>query len=167
MAVVVPYEVTGASTEVTVTYKGHSSAPATLALADSAPGLFTGDSTGQGQAAAVNQSGSINSASPPVPVGGIISLFAAGEGQTSAIGVYGKPAATPLPSPVVPVSVTIGGVTVNDLRYIGGAPGEVAGVLQINAVIPPEVTLGGTVPVVIRVGSATSQEGVTIAVSAN
>jgi uncharacterized protein (TIGR03437 family) len=166
VAAIVPYEVTGTSTQVTVTYQGQTSASATIALADSAPGLFTSGSTGQGQAVAVNQNGSINSSSTPVPTGGIISLFGTGEGQSSPAGVDGKPAVAPLPAPVLPVNVTIGGVTVNDLQYVGGAPGVVAGLLQINVAIPASVTPGSAVPVVIRVGEATSQAGVTIAVSA-
>jgi uncharacterized protein (TIGR03437 family) len=81
--------------------------------------------------------------------------------------VDGKPASALPPTPNLPVNVTIGGVTVNNLQYVGGAPGEVAGVLQINVQIPPGVAPGGAVPVVIRVGGAVSQAGVTIAVSAN
>ena len=92
VAAIVPYEVTGTSTQITVTYQGQTSTSATVALADSAPGLFTSGSTGQGQAAAVNQNGSINSLSTPIPIGGIISLFATGEGQSSPAGVDGKPA---------------------------------------------------------------------------
>jgi uncharacterized protein (TIGR03437 family) len=166
VAAIVPYEVTGASAQVTVTYQGQTSTPATLALADSAPGLFTSGSTGQGQAAAVNQNGSVNSSSTPVPIGSVISLFATGEGQTSPTGADGKPAATPLPTPILPVILTIGGVTLNDLQSVGGASGEVAGLDQINAAVPPGVTPGSAVPVVIQVGGATSQAGVTIAVSA-
>jgi len=167
VAAIVPYEVTGTSAQVTVTYQGQTSAPVTVAVAASAPGLFTQGSTGQGQVAAINQNGSINSASAPAPVGSIISLFATGEGQTSPAGVDGKPASDSPPTPNLPVNVTIGGVTVNDLQYVGGAPGEVAGLLQINVAIPASITPGNAVPVVIRVGSATSQAGVTIAVSGN
>jgi uncharacterized protein (TIGR03437 family) len=166
LATIVPYEVTGASAQVTVTYQGQTSASATAALAGSAPGLFTIDSTGQGQAAAVNQNGSINGSSTPVPIGDLILLFATGEGQSSPAGVDGKRATVPLPTPVLRVSVTIGGVTVNDLQFVGGAPGQVAGLLQINVPIPAIVTPGSAVPVLIRVGEATSQAGVTIAVSA-
>ena len=167
VAAIVPYEVTGDSVRVTVTYQGQTSSPVTVRLAGSAPGLFTIGSTGQGQAAAVNQNGSINSSSTPVPIGSIILLFATGEGQTFPAGVDGKPAvAPPLPFPFLPVSVTIGGVTLNSLQFVGGAPGQVAGLLQINAVVPAGVTPGDTVPVTIQVGGATSQAGVTIAVSA-
>jgi len=166
VAAVVPYEVSGGSTQVNVTYQGQTSAAATIALAGSAPGLFTIDSTGKGQAAAVNQNGTINSSSTPAPIGSIISLFATGEGQTMPGGMDGKPATSPLPFPLVPVTVMIGGITLDDLRFVGGVPGQVAGLLQINGVIPAGVTPGSTVPVVIGVGGATSPPGVTIAVSA-
>jgi uncharacterized protein (TIGR03437 family) len=167
VAAIVPYEVTGASAQVTETYQGQTSASLTVPVAASAPGLFTLGSTGQGQAAAVNQNESINTASTPAHIGSIISLFATGEGQTSPAGVDGKPATTPLPTPNLPVNVTIGGVTVNGLQYVGGAPGEVAGLLQINVPIPAGITAGNAVPVVIRVGGAPSQAGVTIAVAGN
>jgi uncharacterized protein (TIGR03437 family) len=163
---VVPYEIASSSAQfVTVTYQGQTSAPAPLALAGSVPGLFTIDSTGRGQAAAINQNGSINSASAPVPIGGFISLFATGEGQSSPQGVDGKPGVAPLPFPTLRVSVAIGGVIANQ-QFVGGAPGGVAGLLQINVPIPAGVTPGSATPVVIRVGDATSQPGVTIAVSA-
>jgi uncharacterized protein (TIGR03437 family) len=167
VAAIVPYEVIGSSAQVTVTYQGQTSSAVTVAVAPSAPGIFTLDSTGKGQAAVVNQNYSINGASTPAPIGSIISLYATGEGQTSPPGVDGKPDSTPLPTPNLPVNVTIGGVTVNNLSYVGGAPGEVAGLMQINVQIPPGVTPGNAVPVVVRVGSASSQAGVTIAVSAN
>jgi uncharacterized protein (TIGR03437 family) len=100
-------------------------------------------------------------------LGSIISLYATGEGQTTPGGVDGKLATAPYPTPNLPVNVTIGGIIVNNLQYVGGAPGNVAGLLQINVAVPAGVTPGSAVPVVIRVGNVTSQTGVTIAVSAN
>ena len=169
VAAVVPYGVTGTSAQVSVTYLGQVSAPVTVAVAASAPGLFTLDSTGKGQAAAVNENHSINTAFTPAPIGSVISLFATGEGQTSPAGVDGKPATTPFPKPNLPVSVTIGGQTISgpQLQYAGGAPGEIAGVMQINVRIPSGITPGSAVPIVIQVGNATSQTGVTIAVAGN
>jgi uncharacterized protein (TIGR03437 family) len=161
---IVPYEVTGATAQVTVAYQGQTSGPLTVAVAGSAPGLFTLNSTGWGQAAAVNQDGSINTALTPAPIGSFISLYATGEGQTSPAGIDGKPASDSPPAPVLPVSVTIGGVTVSNLQYAGGAPGEVSGMLQINVQIPGGVQAGSTVPVSVQIGSASSRGGVTIAV---
>ena len=167
VAAIVPYAVAVGTAQVTVTYQGQISAPVTVAVAASAPGLFTQGSAGQGQAAAVNQNGSINTSSKPVPVGNIISLYATGEGQTTSAGVDGKLATVPYPTPNLPVNVSIGGIVVNNLQYVGGAPGDVAGLLQINVAVPAGVAPGNAVPVVIRVGNVSSQTGVTIAVSAN
>jgi uncharacterized protein (TIGR03437 family) len=50
------------------------------------------------------------------------------------------------------------------LQYAGGAPGEIAGLMQINAVIPQDIQTGNAVPVLVTVGSGISQLGVTIAV---
>jgi uncharacterized protein (TIGR03437 family) len=78
-------------------------------------------------------------------------------------GVDGKPATVPLPRPSLPVSITIGGQPAQVL-YAGGAPGEVAGLMQINVQIPAGIQTGNAVPVVVSVGNVPSQAGVTIAV---
>jgi len=50
------------------------------------------------------------------------------------------------------------------VQYAGGEFGKVAGTLQIDAVVPAGVS-GNAVPVVVQVGSAVAQSGVTIAVT--
>ena len=166
VAAIVPYGVNGPNAEVTATYQGQTTIPVAVAIASSAPGLFTSDSSGIGQAAVVNQDGSLNSGANPAQRGSIVSLFATGEGQTSPTGVDGKPATTPLPTPTLPVSVTIGGQTINgsQLQYVGGAPGLVAGLLQINVQIPSGIQAGSAVPASVQIGNRSSQAGVTISV---
>jgi uncharacterized protein (TIGR03437 family) len=44
------------------------------------------------------------------------------------------------------------------------SPGEVVGLLQVNAVVPQGVGPGSAVPVMVSVGGIASQAGVTIAV---
>jgi len=161
-AAIVPYEVSGPTAQVTVTYQGQTSAPFQVPVLASIPGLFTANSSGTGEVAALNQDSSINSSSNPAAPGSIVTLFATGEGQTSPAGVDGKLAAAPLPKPLLPVSVTMGSIGAY-VAYAGGAPGEVAGVMQVNAQLPAGVT-GPAVPVLLIVGSATSQIGATIAV---
>jgi len=58
-------------------------------------------------------------------------------------------------------AVTIGGVSAQVL-YAGGAPGQIAGLMQVNVVAPSG--LSGAVPVVLTVGGLPSQPGVTVAV---
>lgn len=163
VSAVVPYVISGTTAQVTVTYQGQTTAAFSVPIAPSAPGLFTLDSTGQGQAAAVNQDNSLNTVGTPAKVGDVISLFATGEGATTPAGVDGKPATVPLPRPNLQVSVTIGGQPAQ-LQYVGGAPGIIAGLMQINAVIPSGTATNLTVPVVLQVGNVFSQPGVTIAV---
>ena len=62
-----------------------------------------------------------------------------------------------------PVTVTIGGISAQ-VQYAGGAPGAVAGLTQINAVVPANAPTGPSVPVVIQIGTWQSQAGVTMAV---
>jgi uncharacterized protein (TIGR03437 family) len=60
------------------------------------------------------------------------------------------------------VSVTIGGKSA-EVLYAGAAPGLISGVLQVNVRLPDGIA-SGAVPVEVRVGSASSQPGVTISV---
>jgi uncharacterized protein (TIGR03437 family) len=69
----------------------------------------------------------------------------------------------PYPAPDLPVNVTIGGLPAAT-QYVGGPPGLIAGLLQINAVIPAGVQTGNTVPVALQAGNVSGQTGVTIAV---
>jgi uncharacterized protein (TIGR03437 family) len=158
---VVPYGVSGAAVQVVAQTATGASAPLAVPLAATVPAVFTADSSGKGQAAAVNQDGSVNSASNPAPAGSVIALYATGEGQTSPPGVDGKIGAAPLPRPLAQVAVLLGGVAA-EVQYAGGAPGVVAGVMQVNAVLP--LGLSGNVPVLLIVGGTQSQSGVTVAV---
>ena len=165
VAVVVPYEVNGANAQVTLTYQGKTSAPFSVPIVQSVPGLFTANASGSGQAAALNQDSSINSATHPAAQQSVVQLFATGEGQTTPGGVDGKPISVPYPKPNLPVSVTIGGISAH-VDYAGGAPTLIAGVMQVNATIPAGV-FGSSVPVVVKVGDAQSQANTTIAIAAN
>jgi hypothetical protein len=116
-----------------------------------------------GAAAALNQDGSINTPTNPANASGIVVLFATGEGQTTPAGTDGKLAKAPFPQPNLSVSVTIGSLPAQAV-YAGAAPGGVAGLMQINAIIPASVHAGSSVPLVIRIGSAISAPGVSISV---
>jgi uncharacterized protein (TIGR03437 family) len=66
-----------------------------------------------------------------------------------------------LRTPQLPVSLSIGGQNAKVL-YAGSGLGLVQAILQVEAIIPAGVT--GTAPVVLTVGSASSQPKVTISV---
>ena len=155
---IVPYSIAGrTSTRIVITYKRAASAPITLSVADAAPGIFTIDSSGQG--AILNEDGSVNGPATPAPKGRVVVLFGTGEGATTPFGADGRiiPAdIAQLKRPVLPVTVTIGGVPA-EVQYAGSAPGMVSGMLQVNVVVPDDAPSGTGVPVVVSVGSFQSQ----------
>jgi uncharacterized protein (TIGR03437 family) len=164
VAAVVPYAVSGSAARATVTYQGQVSADFTVPVATTAPNLFTSNQAGWGQAAAINAvDGTVNTPVNAVKIGGYISLYVTGEGQTLPAGVDGKLAASEAAHPVLPVTVTVGGIQAQ-VQYAGGVPGQVAGLSQVNVQIPSGVQPGGYVPVILEVGDRTSGTAVWIAV---
>lgn len=164
LSCVVPYSVTGkTTTQVQIEYKGERSTPVSLQLAAAAPAIFTADSSGKGNAAILNQDGSVNSPNLPAEKGSVVVFYATGEGETDPPGVDGQPAPAVFPKPKLPVWVRIGGIDAQVL-YAGAAPGLVAGVLQVNARIPDTVTPGAAVPLLLTVGTVASRPDVTIAI---
>jgi uncharacterized protein (TIGR03437 family) len=162
--VIVPYEIAGrATTTISLQFGGIASAAWTLPVAASAPGIFTLASSGLGPAAVLNQDNSVNSAANPAPRGSIIQIYATGEGQTSPPGVTGSVTGTDLKTPVQSVKVAIGGQDAF-VQYASSAGAAVAGLFQVNAVVPQSVTPGAAVPIAVSVGGVPSQGGVTIAV---
>jgi uncharacterized protein (TIGR03437 family) len=162
--VIVPYEVANESmTTISLQYGGVVSTAWSVPVAPSAPGIFTTPATGVGQAAVLNQDNSVNGPSNPAARGTVIQIYATGEGQTTPAGVTGSVTGTNLKKPVLPVTVTIGGQNAA-VQYAGSAPDSIAGLLQVNAVVPQSVAPGSAVPIIVSVGGSPSQSGVTIAV---
>jgi uncharacterized protein (TIGR03437 family) len=157
-SVLVPYSLAGrSSASLQVYYQGRPSNIIQLPVNASAPGLFSANSSGKGSAAILNQDKSANSPSHPAPKGSVIVMFATGEGQTNPAGVDGLIAGAVLPKPVLPVSLMIGGM-VAEVQYYGAAPGLVAGIMQVNAVVPASAA-SGTVPVVLTRGERIQSAG--------
>jgi uncharacterized protein (TIGR03437 family) len=161
---IVPYEVGSSGTAtIQVVSNGLPSATWGVPVAASAPAIFAADSTGVGQAAVLNQDNSLNGTTNPAGAGSVIQIFATGGGQTVPASVTGTVAGSSLDTTALPVTVTIGGADA-PVMYHGSAPGEVAGVLQVNAVVPPGIAPGPAVPIFLTVGGKQSQTGATIAV---
>ena len=164
VSAVVPYGIAGQSmTNVEVDFSGATSDLRAVEVGEAAPGIFTRDSSGQGQAAAQNQDGTPNGPSHPAPKGSTIVIFATGAGVTKPASVDGAIAGASPPVPVLPVTATVGGQMAK-VAYAGGAPFEVNGILQVNLVIPEGASSGSAIPLAIQVGTAQSQTGVTIAI---
>jgi uncharacterized protein (TIGR03437 family) len=162
---VAPYNLSGAPAQVFVQYHNQSSTPVNVSVAGVTPAIFTLSGAGTGPAAAINnKDGSVNGASAPAKVGDWVQLYITGAGATNPPSVDGQINAVPLPLPLANVTAMVGGQTAN-VNFAGGAPGLVAGVMQVNVQVPSGITPGSAVPVVVTVGSSNSQNGVTIAVS--
>jgi len=126
------------------------------------PGIFSLNASGSGPGAILNTDYSVNSASNPVAAGGAILVFATGGGAIAGGATDGALAPGIGSLVTQPVTATIGGVTAT-VDYAGPAPGLVNGVMQVNLTVPAGLTPGPQ-PVVITVGAASSQKGITVAV---
>ena len=164
IAAIVPYSVAGrTTTQVQVNSGGRLSIGAAFQVVPASPAFFTFASSGRGPGALLNQDGSLNSATNPAARGSIVVLYATGEGATTPAGIDGKPAIAPLPKPVLPVEVRIAD-QIATLEYAGGAPGLVAGLLQLNVRVPTNI-VGPEVPVTLRIGALASPRSVTLFVN--
>jgi uncharacterized protein (TIGR03437 family) len=132
------------SSSVTITINNQSVQIAQIlaSVADAAPALFAGSN---GQVSAINQDGTLNSPSNPAPQNSILTLFGTGEGVTG-----------------LPFLVSVGGYPCTIL-YAGPA-GAYPGMFQINLQLPGGYFSGGTLPVVVSVGTFTTQSGLTVSV---
>jgi|SRR5579859_153133 len=163
VAAIVPNAVRGQpSANIQVQYQSQSSPAFSIPVSQTAPGLFTVDQTGRGQGAILNQDNTLNGPLNAAPRGSIVVLWATGQGPSNPAWADDELAAAPLPKPVNPVKVTIGGQQ-GEILYAGAAPG-MAAVMQVNVRVPAGIKTGGAVPVVLTVGTASSQPGVTVAV---
>jgi uncharacterized protein (TIGR03437 family) len=137
---VAPWSLTpGKTTQVCVSYNNVNTNCLTWPVVQTAPAVFTVDGT---YAAALNQDGSINSATNPAAVGSIVSVWATGLGPIAPPQAGGTLVQFPLPNNVLAVGVmasySLGipnPVAENDpfaVSYAGPAPDLVAGVSQIN-----------------------------------
>jgi uncharacterized protein (TIGR03437 family) len=164
IAAMVPFGISGKSaTQVQVSYGGAVSNPISESVSATAPGIFSADSSGKGQAAINNSDGSVNSASNPAAPGSYFTLYLTGEGLTNPPGSDGN-VATGVANVNASVSVQIAGQTARVL-YAGSAPGNVNGFAQVNVVIPTTLPYGGNLPLVVQIGNASSQVGITVAIT--
>jgi uncharacterized protein (TIGR03437 family) len=118
-----------------------------FAIASAAPGIFSYADTG-------TNSSPIGSGS--AKAGQEVAIYVTGVGQVNPLPDDGSvPLANSNPAPTLPVSITVGGVAVQQPFAYIGTPNWSVGVLQINFTIPSGVGIGQQ-PVVVTVGSAQS-----------
>ena len=163
---VVPYGINTSSTNMTVRSATLTVGPIPMPVEPSVPAIFMcgAPCNDVSQAAAVNQDGTFNTVANPVPRGSIVTFYITGVGLMSG-GSDGSvtPLDGPYPLPLLPVTVTIRGVSAT-LQFVGAAPGYVSGLLQINVYVPAGIDFGDHVPLSVAIGNYSSQDNVTIAV---
>ncbi|MFN7992261.1 MAG: hypothetical protein U0Q18_01580 [Bryobacteraceae bacterium] len=130
----VPADIPTGSATVVVSSSGAVSSAATFQVTDVAPEVFLASLT---HVLALNQNGTVNSASNPAASGSIVTVFLTGGGA--------------MDSP----SATIGGLPAS-LTYAGPAPGTV-GVAQMNMHVPS--LSPGDYPLQVTVGGGSSHPG--------
>ncbi len=169
---IAPYEIIGrVSVTITVEYLGTPSSGVQQQVGDAVPGIFTLNSQGFGQASALNVPDySFNGPADlypdvtyPAPVGQQVVIYLTGAGQTNPASVTGS--VTPgSPFLLVPgdVSARIGGVPAT-VAFIGGAPGLVNGVIQVNLIPDPSVH-GDDLALDITIRGVTSSAGPSVAI---
>jgi uncharacterized protein (TIGR03437 family) len=160
-SVMVPYGINGrTSTNIVVEYSGVQSVPVSQAVVATVPGIYTLNQAGSGPGAILNHDLTVNGLTNPEKRGSFIAIYMTGEGQTNPGGVDGfviPPVVSALKRPVLPVTVTIGGVDAH-VEYAGSAASLISGVMQVNVTIPATAPTG-TQPVVVTVGTVKSQSG--------
>jgi uncharacterized protein (TIGR03437 family) len=107
--------------------------------------------------AALNEDGSYNVRSNPAAPGSILVFWANGAGVFTSALSDGEvvPSVLPLPAPVLPVSVLFDNQPV-ELVYEGAAPAVVAGLMQVNARLPPTIGFGSYHTLQLKIGNSTS-----------
>jgi uncharacterized protein (TIGR03437 family) len=160
---VVPFGVIGPAAQIQVVYQGQPTGSSTVPVQSASPALFALNATGGGPGAILNQDLSVNSETNPASQGSVVVLYGTGGGLTKPPSVDGLLNSQPYPLPVLPVSVTIDSLPAQVL-YAGAAPGLVAGVLQINVVVPANASPVRYDQVVLTIGDYASPTAITIAV---
>jgi uncharacterized protein (TIGR03437 family) len=169
VSAVVPYEIAPVpNPSVWIQYAGQTSNVYGLTTAATAPGMFTQNASGGGPGAILNQDNSLNRPGNAAAKGSIVQMFLTGEGQTNPPSVTGAittatlPPPQVTPAPPVAIQARINGQPAL-YTYAGEAPGQVAGVMQLNVEIPLSAP-SGNLSITVSIGGNISQNGVTVSV---
>ena len=152
-----PAVAAGAEVSVTVETAAGSSAPAKFTVRDSAPGIFTVDGSGRGQATATI----LNASRLAMPRNYLYPSQPAQPGDPLSIHMTGLPAN--LDAACVMVNIAGVRMPADFVRPLAGAPG----VYEIGVTIPRSAPLGDSVPVTVELlsgGNVVASQSATIAI---
>jgi uncharacterized protein (TIGR03437 family) len=160
----VPFNVSGlGSTTIQVEYNGVKGNTVTVPVIASSPGIFT-QSYGPGQVWLANQDSTFNSSSNPAPRNTYVAFWLTGQGLVNTTLADGtQPTGPTYPSPMLPVSVSLGGVQVPAANVVFAGL-VYSGEVQINLLIPANVPTGSAVPLVVTIGGVSSRTDATVAI---
>ncbi len=161
---VVPWNVAGQSEITVVVQSSAGTTSLNAAVAAAAPGVFTMNSTGSGQALAINEDGSLNGPNNPAAAGSYVSVYFTGGGVTDPPGLTGSVndmVVTTL-AQIATVTASVGGVP-GIVTYAGSAPGFVGGVNQMNILLSTN-TPSGNMPLTVTIAGQASAATATISV---
>jgi uncharacterized protein (TIGR03437 family) len=169
---VVPYQTAGiANLSVEIKYLGQTSNAFPITLAATAPGIFSANGSGTGQAAVAqyNTAGNyagVNSASNPASKGWYLVIYMTGEGVVNPAATTGSVTQVSATPPITPQPYYVPVVLIDNqpatVAFYGEASGFVSGVLQVNVLVPQTTTHTGPVNLSISLGSASSQANITV-----
>jgi uncharacterized protein (TIGR03437 family) len=129
----------------------------TLPVVPVQPAIFTQNLIGVGPGVILNEDATLNSADNAAPIGSKITIYSTGFGRMKPNIVAANNTALD-----VAVSCEIGGVDAT-VVYAGTPSGTTEGVFVVTAIVPAGIATGPETPVFVRVGTATSQAGVVVA----
>lgn len=165
----VPWEVQGSTAQVVVTRGGSPSAPASVALAQFNPGVFSVNN-GVGVAIAFFVDGALAAPAGSIPgltthpakAGDTLQILGTGLGAVDSPVASGANSLDKLRNTTTQPTVLIGNIPAQ-VTFSGLSP-QFVGVNQVNAVVASGTPSGATVPLQLQIGSLTTTNQVTIAV---
>ena len=151
------------STKVQVEQAGQLSSVFTIPVVNTSLTFFTASGQGVGQAAAINQDGTVNSPANPAARGSVVSLFINGYGVINSevsrpVGQVATDSRT-VNAPSVQIGSFNGVVT-----FAGYVPGFTTSLLQLNVRVPAAGNIGPNVPIFIFQATPLSSQRVFLAV---
>ncbi len=132
---VTPFALSGDRVQFEIGRDGKEIAAFSVFLRPRHAGAFTATGEPFGQLAALNQDGSVNSASNPASPGSIVSVFVTGLGAMTPQLPDGAVAMQIANTPAVKPAVAVNSQAA-EVLYMGNAPGLVQGIVQINLRLP-------------------------------
>jgi uncharacterized protein (TIGR03437 family) len=165
---ILPYGVADSTVQQLIVRRGKMySLPEPVVVASSGPAVFTTDGSGKGQGhiyVATEEGLRLADASRPATAGEVVVVYATGLGAVTGLVKAGEAApADPPARTMAPVKVTIGGQEAA-VTFAGLAPG-LAGVYQVNAVVPAGLGADPSAVLVLSVGEQSTSPPVTMAVT--